>query len=75
MKRLTHERMREEIFKFIIQKHGSQKAAAEHWGVSPSFVSQVVTGGKFPNAAMLRDIGLIPITLFERVISGKDIAQ
>jgi hypothetical protein len=37
---------------------GSAARAARHWGVTPSFVSQVLRGVKLPNATMLAECGL-----------------
>ena len=42
----------------IFNKHGTQSAAAEYWGVSNNFVSLVVNGVRRPNSDMLNDMGL-----------------
>jgi len=42
----------------IIQKYGTQQAAAKAWGVSTSMVSQVVHGVVQPPAWILEDMGL-----------------
>jgi predicted XRE-type DNA-binding protein len=41
----------------IAKKHRRQAAAARAWGVSESFVSQVLSGKKLPTDAMLADAG------------------
>ena len=41
----------------IFNEHGTQSAAAEHWGVSDNFMSLVVNGVRVPNKAMLNDMG------------------
>lgn len=45
----------------MLAKHGSQRAWAEHLGVSRTYVNKVVAGEKPPNAAMLREMGLVLI--------------
>ena len=41
----------------IFSNHGTQSAAAIHWGVSNNFVSLVVNGIKAPNDVILSDLG------------------
>ena len=41
----------------ILSTHGTQSAAAIHWGVSNNFVSLVVNGIKPPNEKILSDLG------------------
>lgn len=43
----------------IFYNHGTQAAAAEHWGVSVNFVSLVVNGIRVPNSGMLGDMGVV----------------
>lgn len=45
----------------MLAKHGSQRAWAEHLGVSRAYVCKVVAGEKPPNAAMLLEMGLVII--------------
>lgn len=42
----------------IFFEHGTKTRAAEHWNVSPAFVSSVANGTKRPNKKMLEDMGL-----------------
>ena len=41
----------------IFTNHGTQAAAAKHWGVSDNFMSLVVNGVRVPNTEMLQDMG------------------
>ena len=50
----------------MLANHGSQRAWAEHLGVSRTYVNRVVKGEKPPNAAMLREMGLV-FTREERI--------
>lgn len=45
----------------MLAKHGSQRAWAKHLGVSGTYVNRVVKGEKPPNAAMLREMGLVMV--------------
>jgi len=41
----------------IFDAHGTQDAAANHWGVSGNLVSLIVRGLRPPSERMLRDAG------------------
>lgn len=65
---ITEDRMRrkgQELLEARIEdmlvKHGNQANWAAHLGVSRAYVSKVVNGDKPPNAAMLREMGLVLI--------------
>jgi len=42
----------------VARKYGKQIRAAEAWGVSPVFVSRVLSGQKQPTEAILADAGI-----------------
>ncbi len=54
---LTDEKMRLALLMHIRTVHGSQKAAADAWGVGESHVSNMVTGRKMITDAVLDEMG------------------
>lgn len=57
-KLLTHEDVAEKLFWHIRKNYRSQSAAAQRWGVTPSFVSACIHEKKKPNKKMLEEMGL-----------------
>lgn len=49
--------IRAEVRKYIERVHKTQAAAAAHWGVSPAFVSAVLSGLKMMPDYMANDAG------------------
>jgi predicted XRE-type DNA-binding protein len=71
---MNKEAMVRQLKLHIIDKHGTQAAAAEKWGVSESVLSRVMNHRIFPTEAMLDDIGLEmfkPEPIYKRVKKGK----
>ena len=61
---LTSSDVSERFFWYVRKNFRNQNEAADHYGVSSSFISSAVTGKKTPNARMLEDIGVEKVTLF-----------
>lgn len=52
---------------YIFSNHGTQTAAAAHWGCSNNLVTLVVTGQRKPNEKMLSDCGYQIIETYKKV--------
>lgn len=55
----------------VASKYETQAEAARRWGVSPTFVSMVLSGTKHPTAAILADAGL-EVGYFQRATPCPD---
>lgn len=51
----------------IARRYGTMASAARAWGVTASFVSLVLRGGRPPTAVMLADLGLERTVLYRRI--------
>lgn len=55
---MTEQKFLKLLKQHIFNKHGTQSAAATHWGLSNAYVSLVVNGVKTPSDVILKDMGL-----------------
>lgn len=55
---MTKEEMQEEMRRYVFLKHGSQRKAAEYWGVHFTQVSNAINGRVKPTKKMLADMCL-----------------
>ena len=55
---MTTEQMISALKRHIDREFGTQKSAADYWGISESYLSEVLSGKKRPNAQILDDVGI-----------------
>ena len=56
---------REELEK-LIAEHGSQKAAADHIGISPAVVNDIILGRRNISRTVLSKLGFVRVTIHVR---------
>lgn len=56
-----------------VRQAGSIRKAAEHLGVSKTFLAQVLRGQKPPGYALAREVGYVPKTLYLRARDGANL--
>lgn len=54
---MNQSEMAAKLAKLVDKKYGTQRKAAEAWGVSPALVSGVLRGERRPSTVMLDDVG------------------
>lgn len=72
---ITEKAVRAWLTDHIAKKYVTKKAAAVHWGVSQSFVSQVVGGTKRPPLYMLAELNLREVRAYVRENDVKELAE
>jgi hypothetical protein len=55
---MTQEQMIAVIRRYIDKEFGTQRAAADYWDMSESYLSEILSGKKLPTQKILDDIGV-----------------
>lgn len=69
---MTEEDFRRSLKTYTKVKFGSQKKAAETWGISPAFLSDVLNGKRDPGAKLLTALGFRRVVSYEHVNYERD---
>lgn len=55
----------------LARTYGSQKALAEHCGVNPSWLSDILRGRRDPGQKLLTALGFRRVVTYERLLEGE----
>jgi len=56
------------VLAHIQSVHGTQAAAARHWGITPTFVTTVTSGRRAPTDRMMREAGIELFAVFVQAV-------